>query len=445
MKLTRQSIAMLIVAAVLAVLVAVDLRSVVVPPPALPVLPAITLNDARKITIGDQINVLTIARESESEPWRLLAPLDYPADEDVVREFLKAIGGGISMDALVDSGNLEQYTVDDQHALRVDVWALGDEPAITFFVGKTAGPKSSFVRLPASETVYRADVGPRTRFERPATAWREKGILPVERTDVVELRLQRGTELLIFRRGASPGNEADGKPIPGPFGMDGAPFAIDAESVEMLARTLTRMRAGEIHNANYEAGMQAPAAVATLVMKNGDTHAVRLGSKLDEKASFVQVSDRTEVFRTSAQVGAQLLAPLDQFRDKAIAKLDRQKFDTMTWVEGGLTTTLAWSAEAIKWVVTQPANVDADQRAAATTAANLATFRAMGVATDGAFTPSGVTVKIRLSDGTTWELSFGQAVDGDGGKIRAKVAGRNDVFFLDPRQVAEIRAGFGKG
>lgn len=436
---------MLIVAAVLAILVALDLRAVVVPPPAMPVLPAILYSEARKITIGDQINVLTIARTGESEPWRMLAPLDYPADEDVVREFLKAIGGGISMDAQVDSGNLEQYTVDDQHALRVDIWTSADEPALTFFVGKTAGPKSSFVRLPASEAVYRADVGPRTRFERPASSWRDRGILSLERADVVELRLQRGAESLTFRRGASPGTEASGKPIPGPFDMVSAPFAIDAESVEMLVRTLTRMRAGEIHNASYQAGMETPAAVATLVMKNGDTHTVRLGSKLDEKASFVQVSDRVEVFRTSAQVGAQLLVPLDQFRDRTIAKLDRKKFDTMSWVEGGLTTTLSWSAEAIKWIVTQPANVDADQRAAATAAANLAGFRAMGVATDGAFTPNGVTVKIRLSDGAIWELAFGQAVEGDAGKLRAKVSGRPEIFFLDPRQVAEIRAGFGKG
>lgn len=445
MKLSPKSLVLLAIAAALAMLVAFDLRAVVVPPPALPVLPQVAYAEATKITIGDQINVLTMSRPDSNGEWRLLAPLDYPADEDVIREFIKAIGSGIAMDTQIDVGNLDQYTVDDQHALRVDVWTTGAEPALSMIVGKTAGPKSSFVRLPGSDVVYRADIGPRTRFDRPAGSWRDKAIVNVERADVIEFRLDRADAHWVFRRGPSPGKEKDGTDIPGPFTMDSAPFAVDAETVELVVRSLTRMRAGEIHNAAYEAGFAQPLAVATLVARDGQAHVVRLGNKVDEKASFVQVDGVPEVFRTSAQIRAQLLMPLDQLRDKTLAKLDRQRFDTMTWIEGGITVSMRWSPELVKWVVVQPANMDVDQRAAATTSANLSNLRALGVAVDGAFTPSGVSAKVRLSDNTGIELIFGQPVDGDGGKLRAKMVGRNDVYFLDPRVVADIRAGFGRG
>jgi hypothetical protein len=445
MILATKSKVLLALVALFALLVGLDLRAVVAPPPALPVLPAVKVDEATKITIGDQIDVLTLQRASPGEPWRIVAPLDYPAEEEMVRDFVKELGRGIAMDARVDAGNLDSYGVDDQHAKRADIWTGGEEPALTVIVGKTAGPKSSFVRLPGDEAVYRADVGTRARFDRPAREWRERSILSVEREDIVSMTIQRSGESLEFMRGASPGPDADGNPQPGAFSLTNASFAVDADTVELLARALTRMRAGEIHNADYAAGFDEPSAVATLRMRDGTEHRVVLGAKADEKAAFVRVDDRAEVFRTSAQIRAQLLAPLDSFRDKSVGKLDRQAIESMSWSESGVTTTLEWNAEKIRWVVTQPANVDADQKAAATTSATLASLRAVGLAPDAEFTPSGAVARVKTRGGGSWELTLGQAIDRDGGAVRAKVSGKEGIFLLDPRQIAEIRAGFGRG
>ncbi len=439
MTLTRKSLAMLGLAGVLAGLNALDLGEAVAEGEPLPVLPAVSADAATRITIGDQINVLTLERDGGD--WRIVAPLDYPADDKLVKEFLKQVGGGIAMDVKLDEGNLEAYGVDDQHALRADVWTGGAEPALSFFVGKTAGPGASFVRLPGSETVYRADVGTRARYERPAGEWRERSILAMEREDVAEMTVERGSETLRFRRG--PSTTVEGKEVPGAFALEGAPFPVDGDSVELMVRALVRARAGELHNESYDGGFDDPVARVTLVARDGSTASVVIGRRSDEKSAVLRVSGRSEVFRTSGQVFSAFTQPVEALRDRTMAKFDRGAVTTMSWSEAGMVVSMDWNPGTSQWVVTQPANVDADQRAAIEAVSTLAALRARSVATDGLFVPSGAGAKVRLADGSTWELLLGQAEPD--GAVRARVTGRNDIFVLDPRTLAVLRAGFGRG
>jgi len=437
--LTRKSLAMLGVAGVLAGLNAFDLGEAVAEGEPLPTLPAVSADAATKITIGDQINMLTLQRDGSD--WRLVAPLDYPADDKLVKEFLKQVGGGITMDVKLDDGNLEAYGVDDQHALRADVWTGGTEPALTFFVGKTAGPGASFVRLPGSETVYRADVGTRARYERPAGEWRERSILAMEREDVSAMTVERGSEILRFRRG--PPTTVEGEEVPGAFTLDGAGFPVDGDSVELMVRALVRARAGELHNEGYDGGFEDPVATVALTVRDGSVARVVIGRRSDEKSTLLRVSGRPEVFRASGQVFTAFTQPVEALRDRTMSRFDRGAVTTMSWSEGGMVVSMDWNPATAQWLVTQPANVDADQRAAIEAVSTLASLRARSVATDGLFVPSGAGAKLRLADGSTWELILGQA-EADGA-VRARVAGRGDIFVLDPRTLAVLRAGFGRG
>lgn len=436
--LTTQSRLMLGATVVLLALNALDLRDDVAPTESLPTLPSVSPEAATRFTIGDQVNVLTVERATPADPWRIVAPLDYPADERLVTDFLKQVGRGVPMDLRLDEGNLEAYGVDDQHALRADVWAGGTEPALTFFVGNTAGQGASFVRLPGSDAVYRADVGSRARYERRAADWRDRTVLGVERDEVTAFTVARAGEVLRFARGAP---TADG---PGPFQLEGVDFRVDPDAADALLRTVLKARATEIHNASYDAGLDQPAAVVTVTTRGGASFVLTVGGRSDERSTLVRVSGRDEVYRTSGQLHAALTQPLLALRDRTMGGFAPADVASASWEEGGLTVTLAYDVEQRAWVVTQPENVDADQRAATDTVAALASLKAREVATGATFLPSGTVATVKMRDGTTWTLALGQ-VDEAAGTVQARVGGRPEVFLLDTRQLAVLRAGFGRG
>lgn len=443
MKLTTKSLVLLAFAVGLAALDAFDLRPQAEATVELPSLPTVALDEVTKVTIGDQINMLTIERAGKDAPWRIVAPLQYPADGPLVKAFVKALGKGVAMQTQVDQGNLEDYGVDDQHALRAELYTSGAEPALAVIVGKTAGPESSFVRLPGSDAVYRAEVGARSRFERAAGDWRDRTVLDEDEADVSAFTLERGTEVLRFTRGPSPGNDDKGKPKAGLWTLAGAPFPVDQDGVDIVVHTLARLRAGEIQNPEYEAGFATPAAVATLTTAAGETHRLVLGAKADDRAAWLRLDDRPDVFKVAAKVRDTMLLPATELRDRSLAHFDRLAIDTVSWVEGSLTVTVHWDPAGIRWVVTQPANVEVDQKAIIEATGKLASLRAVAFAPDASFTPSGTVVRLKMRDGREWEMALA-APEGDGRVLRARVAGRQEVFLVDARVIAELRSAFGR-
>lgn len=436
--LTPKSTVLLVIALVLGGLVALDRRPDPVEVSDLPALPAVPADEVRRVTIGDQINQLTLERASAEAPWQLVAPLQYPADAQVVGAFVKALGAGIPMDVRVDEGNLEAYGVDDQHALRAELYTTGPEPALAVIVGKSAGPDSAFVRLPGSDTVYRAAVGARSRFERAAGDWRDRTLVDVPREQVQSLLIERAGQRLRFER--APGATPD---APGRWTLEGATFPVDDQGVELVVNTLVKLRAGEIHAPSYEAGLDAPAAVATLTTTDGKTHRVTLGSRADARAAWVKVDERPEVFRVGPRVRTALLLEAAALRDLSLARFDAQAVDSAAWTEGSLTIAVQWSPEALAWVVTQPANVEVDQKAIAAAVAQLAQLRAVALAPDASFTPSGAQARLSLRDGTRWQVDLGKP-ENEGKIVRARVLGRDELFLLDARLLAEIRSAFGR-
>lgn len=443
MKLTTKSLVLLVLTAAFAVLNLVDLRAPVEQGPALPALPRLDPKEVTRLTIGDQINTLVIERANADAPWRIVAPLEYAADKRMVDGYVKALSAGIPMETRVDEGNLEEYVVDDQHALRAELYtAASPTPALAVVVGKSAGGESSFVRLPGSDTVYRASVGARSRFERPAAEWRDRVVLEVARESVKRLVLTRGAERLVFQRGEG-SKDAEGKAVPGAWSLEGSATAIDSDTVELLVHNLVRIRAGELHNADYEAGFDRPAAVAELTVEDGSAHTIVVGGREDARSAWLKVDDRPEVVRVSSKVKKELAFTLADLRDRSLAKIDRRQVREISWGEGSVTVAARWIPEELKWKVVQPANVELEQRGLHQAVAILAALRAAAIAPDAVFTPSGATARLGLADGTHWQLDLGQA-DASTGALRARVTGRPEVFLVDPRQIAEVRAGFGR-
>jgi hypothetical protein len=295
--------------------------------------------------------------------------------------------------------------------------------------------------------VFRADVGGAGRFSRPAADWRDKVAVDIDRTTVNALTLVRGPQTLRFTRGPSTGLDKKGAPLPGPWLLADAPFAIDGATVDATIKTLSRIRSGEIHNPDYEAGLATPAAVATLGLTDGTSVSLTLGSRAEEGASLIRVSGRDEVFRVSDVAGKVMTQPVEAFRDRTLLSFAKEDVASMAYVDRGLTVVLAQSDDGTSWTVTQPANMDVDQRQAAATVAALAELRAAGIPADDTFAATGARFEVRFHDGRSQAIELGQSErDSDNRPlVRVRVVGKPGVFQLREATLTELRKAFGRG
>lgn len=450
MKPTPKTLALLVLAVVLAAFNLVGRGAGEVE--TLPELPAAPPDSVHRIEVSTPVQKLTLERVSRErgipdfERWRIVQPLEFPADAAQIRSLLRTFGQGVAMEAKVDEGNLDQYGLDNENGLVVELFGNDPVPVVSFVVGKPAAGGSTFVRLPEDDAVYRADVGGRARWERPAADWRDKVALQFDRAQATTFTIQRGGETLRFARGASIATDKEGKPLPGPWAMDGAPFPIDDETVESVVRALSHLRAGDIHNPDYDAGFDAPAATATVALADGTTHTVVVGSRDVEGATFVKVDDRPEVFRTNAQVGRMLTSPLTAYRDRSLLTFERDDVETVSFTEGGITVVLAQEGEGNVWTVAQPPNMDADQKQAQAMINTLANLRAAGLAGDDRFEPTGARFVVRYRDGRADTLEIGptERDADDRPVVRVRVSGRDGVWHLKEATLTELKRAFGR-
>jgi hypothetical protein len=442
MKVLPKSWVLALLAAFLAVVQALGVGAAQVE--LLPELPSFVPDQVQRLSFYTPVSKIEIARV-DPEHWRITAPLDFPADEAQVRSMLRQVSGGVPMDTLVDQGNHEDYGVDDQHGLLVEVWTDGPTPVSSFWIGNSVAGTTSFVRLPGNEAVYRADVGSRKRWDRPAADWRDRMALDLDRKDVLAVDITRRGERLSLRRGPATDGPG-GKAVPGHWTLEGAPFATDDDAAEALVRTIAHVRAGEIHNADYEAGFAAPLAEARLGMADGSSHRVVLGSREDQDAAFIRVDERPEVFRVAGTVRRAMLQDAATLRDRQMLSFAREQLDSVSLAEGGLTVVLGVEDEGRRFVIRQPANMDADQKQCLFTVNTLANLRAAALGSSEQFTPSGDRLVVAFRDGKKVTLDLGRPVAAEQAPmVPVRVSDRDGVYLMRASSLDELRKAFGRG
>lgn len=394
-------------------------------------LPAVAAGDVTKITIGTLVDRFVL--EKKDGGWWVTEPLRIKAEPQLVQQVLDALSGGPAMDATIDEGNLEDYGVDDQHALVVELFTAGEKPELSIHVGKTATQGSAFIRISGGDTVYRANIGPRQLYERPAAEWRDRRVLDLDPAAVSSLTLDRGGEHLVLRR------------TDAAWAMEGGP-PVDKELADTLAKALATVRASRVHAPDYDGGFATPAAVATVTTTDGTSRTVELGAREDEGAGFLRVGGQGEIYRVSPQLRRLLLQPATAFRDRTLFAFDPVKVEQLSLVEGGLTVVVEPRMDG-SWAIVQPANMDADQEAIQRAVTALSTLRAARIADGATFNASGTQLSIKLVDGSTQTMRFGDRFKDAGGQegVRVKVEGRDTVYDLGVGALVELRRAFGRG
>ena len=196
--------------------------------------------------------------------------------------------------------------------------------------------------------VYEIRGGP----ERAKVEAQKGRLWTVDAADVTEVELRRGGEVVTLKR------EPDGWRLVGPVTARG-----DRGKVDETLTTLTTARVDrEIESAptRLEAyGLDKPAAVVTLRLKNGRQLGLQLGVKNPTGVwVYAREADKPAVFVVSDTVLRDVTRPLADFRDRTVLAFEARQvsgFEIATREE-----TLAVERVDGKWKLTRPMALPAD-------------------------------------------------------------------------------------
>jgi hypothetical protein len=396
--------ATIVLAGLLVLLVAVDVGVRFVgqaPPTELPRLAPVELVAVRRVAITREDERVVLERIGDSGTWRLVSPVEGPADSNAVRELVGRLRKGVPMQVRVEQGDLEKYGLQTGSAARLQVYNDADDAVVDLYVGADTVGGASFVRFPDDDVVYRAQVGGRHRLDRAPRDWRDPTVFAFEPDAASGLALDFGAEGgLRFTK------------VEGRWQLVGVPdFAVDQVSVRDALQRLGSLRAGRVLPADFPLD-GSPMMTATVLREGLDP--VGMAFYVQGDLAYVRRTGREEVFQIAANIPKRFAVPLPGWVDRQLIEVDRASIFRMTYHDSQQgASILEQDAADSRWRMIEPDNVDANLRESMQAAIALAGLRADGIAdiapAEAGF-PSQNWIELELQDGSKHRVELGARV-----------------------------------
>jgi hypothetical protein len=217
--------------------------------------------------------------ERTGSEWKLVEPMEYPANGDLVKTMLKSVEE-LKLEDVISSNPANQGTYQvDSTGTAVEVWS-GSDKALALVVGKSSSDWThTFVRYADRNEVYRADGVISYNFNRPASDWRDKAILRFEDKDVQRVSLawpkEKGPAIALARTDSVHWSVQEGT---------GAPAPADSATAARLVAGVARLSTVNFATPEETAGHDFAAPDFVLgVEAGGTTKTVRFAAVDDNK------------------------------------------------------------------------------------------------------------------------------------------------------------------
>ncbi len=234
-------------------------------------------------TPGEEGHTVRLAKVDNT--WRVVAPLDAPADEATVRTALEKLDElEVQRVAASNADNYERLEVDEAHAVRV-IAKKGEEIVANLLIGAFGGG-STMVRVDGETEVLAVRGSIKFAFNKELKEWRDREIVDVATSDVRDVTVTNEHGTFHFARGAAPppppptppaeGETPPPPPEPpatdawGPAPEQAAIERFSASKVQTLVSSFTRLRATDFAATDVtadRAGLTTPAATVTMVVQ----------------------------------------------------------------------------------------------------------------------------------------------------------------------------------
>jgi hypothetical protein len=260
--------------------------------------------------------------------WEITNPPGIEADSDEWDRLATNLAGTNKESSVTsEKPDLAQYGLDKP---TVSVTAKMKD-------GKTVGvafgadnPKKTFTyaKLNESNEVFLAPSSSAKGFQKSLTDLRDKKVLSFEADDVdsVRITLDKGEETALQKSGA---DWLLKKPVE---------TNADASEVSTFLSSVRFAKASDFADASVDAktaGLDAPAIKITLHdAKASADRTLLVGKTKETDKYYAKDSSRPAIFVIDKEVPEKARRPLSDWRDKAVAKVDRDKTDEIEIVRG---------------------------------------------------------------------------------------------------------------
>jgi Domain of unknown function (DUF4340) len=331
----------------------------------------------------------TIAKVGDK--YNVIAPVKYPADENVARQAYEALEKLEFGDTVSEQkAKHAEFEVDDAKALRV-VARKGEKVLVELLVGKSVGG-NTLVRIPGKDEVWQGLGSFRYNFDRDTANWRDKTITKFTQGDAekIEVKGKDGSHIVVKKEGKE--GEDRWTVVDSSIKIDKLDSTVATGIVSLLSSWVTNDFADD---AKPEvSGLGAPSSTIVVTLKGGKTVTAMVGNKKGADDVYVKTADSPQVFLVKRyNVDRADKRPID-FRDKTLCDISDADLGEIAVVHEKDSYTLRKEPDKGKgdtkkkqdskdeWKFKKPANLALDPAKVTPLATSFKDWKAIGYAED---------------------------------------------------------------
>ena len=403
-----------------------------------------------RIELTKATSKTVLKRDSITGDWNITSPIKQTADESRINHLLAAFRRAIQADVQVDEGNLKDYKLDAAGGIVVELWTDIDKPAASFTIGADAAGGSSFVRISGDDSVYRALIGGRRRFDHAPADWRNRIVVDRSEADIQGVTVEpwNGTVVHMVRQPTAQ-ETGDGPWIVEPTGVPG--WALDAKQSQALIRKLGDMRAVNILDDDFDGGFSPPAVNITIMDKDGTETTLAIGRRLESGIQFVRVAGKTGVYAVPERDIGVFSKGVEGLPDNLLFKVAGADLGRLIFFPKRVQIDLARNPETNVWGIASPPGIAVDVADVQFTVRTLSNLQSDGKAGRPSNRRTGLNrarmvFEVQRKDGSNEALFVGKHFRSKEGDVYfyVKHQGSPDVHVLSEKTLTRLRRGFGQ-
>ena len=298
----------------------------------LPEVPRVAAGEISKLQITRDKAEVVITKQDEK--WHI-GPERWPADENKIKDMLKAIEN-LTLTALVsESRNYSLYDLDSEKKINVKAWS-GESLKRDVDLGKTASSfRHTFVKTAGDERVYHARGNFRDDFDVTKDHLRDKVVLTLDTAAIQQIMVTRDQQTLTLSKTQIPveiesdqsEEKAETNPKPGqPVWQtaDGRP--VDEAVVKQILDGVASLRCEKFINDRQKSDFSSPSL--SLQLKGAREYSLSIFPRANEKdTEYPAVSSGSDYpfLLSQEQVDRLMKNPVKEVKPPATESTETEK------------------------------------------------------------------------------------------------------------------------
>lgn len=270
----------------------------------------------------------TIGLVKKDDKW-LIAPEQYPADGEMVRQMLDVIDDLVVTALVSESENYVRYELDDKNQIHVKAFK-GDAVIREFYVGKTAPSfNHTFIRLQKDPKVYHARNNFRSKFDQTVESLRDKTALSFDQNELQEIVIEKEKQQITFVKNQIPveqktdtaekPNQTETAPETKPVWQDASGNDIDQSKIDNFLSRLSKLKCKHYLATKTKDDMKD--SIYTAHLKGANEYSISLFTMDEGSEEYPAISSQNNyVFAIDKSTADSIISAFDE---KEVKKSDK--------------------------------------------------------------------------------------------------------------------------